>query len=412
MPVVTSKKSAVPAAQAVAEKAAAKKKAAEPVEEVEEEMEEMEEEDNAKKMEELVETLKSLEAAELFKVMKVALSHAEKKSKAEAKTGKSGRGKKAGSAPKGVAPPQLRKPRAWVDFTLAHALENGWEEFVVQQKKKNKETGETTVEEIVMPASMEVTDDEGNVFHVYTDSVDDKHPQGRQMIQKEAMSLSKQRKTENHETWAEFEAQYEEEEGDEKSVASGSGSAVTVVRKSAAEKAAELAEKKAAVAAAKEAEKAEKKAAKEAEKAEKKAAAEAEKAAKKAAKEAEKAEKTPAKKGLVAAAAAKAVLAEKKAVPAKAAAPLKAAGGAGAAAAAKPVAKKPAAAKKDSWVCPTQDGAVYPWTWNGTEYMRNCHNQVWLKDEEGSIGDWQGVYLPAENKIDDSAEEPSFEDEE
>lgn len=118
MPVVTSKKSAVPAAQAVAEKKmAAKKKVEEPVEEVEEEMEEVEEEDNAKKMEEVVEMLKSLEAAELFKVMKVALSHAEKKSKAEAKTGKSGRGKKAGSAPKGVAPPQLRKPRAWVDFT-------------------------------------------------------------------------------------------------------------------------------------------------------------------------------------------------------------------------------------------------------------------------------------------------------
>jgi hypothetical protein len=412
MPVVTSKKSAVPAAQAVAEKKmAAKKKVEEPVEEVEEEMEEVEEEDNAKKMEEVVEMLKSLEAAELFKVMKVALSHAEKKSKAEAKTGKSGRGKKAGSAPKGVAPPQLRKPRARVDFTLAQALENGWEEFVVQQKKKNKDTGETTVEEIVMPASMEVTDEEGNVFHVYTDSVDNKHPQGRQMIQKEAMSLSKQRKTEGHETWAEFEAQYEEEEGDEKSVASGSGSAVTVVRKSAAEKAAELAEKKAAAAAAKEAEKAEKKALKEAEKAEKKAAAEAEKAEKKAAKEAEKAGKAPAKKGLVSAAAAKTVLAEKKAVPAKAAAPLKAAGGAGAAAA-KPVAKKPAAAKKDSWVCPSDDGAVYPWTWNGVEYMRNCHNQVWLKDEEGSIGDWQGVYLPAENKIDDSAEEPSFEDEE
>lgn len=281
---------------------------------------------------------------------------------------------------------------------------------MVQQKKKNKETGETTVEEIVMPASMEVTDEEGNVFHVYTDSVDDKHPQGRQMIQKEAMSLSKQRKTEGHETWAEFEAQYEEEEGDEKSVASGSGSAVTVVRKSAAEKAAELAEKKASVAAAKEAEKAGKKALKEAEKAEKKAAAEAEKAEKKAAKEAEKAGKAPVKKGLVAASAAKTVLAEKKA-PAKAATPLKAAGGAGAAAA-KPVAKKPVVAKKDSWVCPSDDGAVYPWTWNGVEYMRNCHNQVWLKDDEGSIGDWQGVYLPAENKIDDSAEEPSFEDEE
>jgi hypothetical protein len=104
----------------------------------------------------------------------------------------------------------------------------------------------------------------------------------------------------------------------------------------------------------------------------------------------------------VAAGAAKAVLAAKKAEPAKPAA-----------VAAKPVAKKPAApAKKDAFVCPTQDGAVYPWTWNGVEYMRNCHNQVWLADEEGSIGDWQGVYLVAENKIDDSAEEPAFDEEE
>lgn len=404
MPVVTSKKTAVPAASAVvAKKMAAKKKVEEPVEEVEEEMEEeMEEDDAAKKMEEVMETLKSLEAAELFKVMKAALSAAEKKSKAEAKTGKSGRSKKAGSAPKGVAPPQLRKPRAWVDFTLANALENGWEEFVVQQKKKNKETGETTVEEIVMPESMEVTDEEGNVFHVYTDSVDEKHPQGRQMIQKEAMSLSKQRKTSSHETWAEFEAQYEEEEGDEKSVASGSGSAVTVVRKSAAEKAAELAEKKAEKAAEKEAAKAEKAAEKERVKAEKAAAAAALKAEKAAEKAASKAATAPAKKGLVAAAAAKTVLAAKAAPKAAAAA-----------AAPKPVAKKPAAGgKKDSWVCPTQDGAVYPWTWNGTEYMRNCHNQVWMKDEEGGIGDWQGVYLPAEGKIDDSAEEPSFDEEE
>ena len=409
MPVVSKKTavptaSAVPAAAVVAKKMAAKKKE-EPVEEVVEEVEEVEEEAEEEvevsQMDSILAALKELEAAELFKVMKVALAAAEKKSKTGAKAA-TGRGKKAGSAPKGVAPPQLKKPRAWVDYTLAHALDNGWEEFVVQQKKKDKATGEMMVEEIVMPASETVTDEEGNVFNVYEGSVDEKHPLGRQMIQKEAMSLSKQRKASGHETWAEFEAQYEEEEGDEKSVASGSGSAVTVVRKSAAEKAAELAEKKAAAAAKKEAEKEKKKAEKEAEKEKKKATKEAEKAAKKAEKEAEKAAKAPAAKktGPVAAGAAKAVLAAKKAEPKPVAA-------------AKPaVAKKPVAGKKDTFVCPTDDGAVYPWTWNGVEYLRNCHNQVWLKDEEGSIGDWQGVYLPAENKIDDSAEEPAFEDEE
>lgn len=408
MPVVSKKivptaSTVVPAAASVAKKMAAKKKE-EPVEEVEEEVEEVEEveeEVEVSKMESILAALKELETDELFKVMKQALSAAEKKSKTGAKAA-TGRGKKAGSAPKGVAPPQLKKPRAWVDFTLAHALDNGWEEFVVQQKKKDKATGETTVEEIVMPASETATDDEGNVFNVYEGSVDEKHPLGRQMIQKEAMSLSKQRKAEGHETWAEFEAQYEEDEGDEKSVASGSGSSVTVVRKSAAEKAAELAAKKEAVAAKKEEEKAAKKAEKEAAAAEKKAAKEEEKAAKKAEKDAEKAAKAPAVKrtGPVAAGAAKATLAAKKAEPKTVAA--------------KPAAavKKVVAGKKDSFVCPTQDGAVYPWTWNGVEYMRNCHNQVWLKDEEGSIGDWQGVYLPAENKIDDSAEEPAFDDEE
>jgi hypothetical protein len=137
-------------------------------------------------VEEVLASLKGLESAELFKVMKQALVEAEKRSKAAAVPKKAAT-KKAGSMPKGVVPPQLRKPRAWVDFTLKHALEHGWEAFTVYQTKKDKATGEKVEEEIEMPASELL-----NGANVYKGSVDEKHPNGKQLIHKDAMSLSKQ----------------------------------------------------------------------------------------------------------------------------------------------------------------------------------------------------------------------------
>ena len=357
-------------------------------------------------------TLKSLEAADLFKVMKQALAAAEKRSTGVAPRGRAAAAKKTGSMPKGVVPPQLRKPRAWVDFTLQHALENGWEAFTVFQTKKDKVTGEKIEEEIEMPASIL-----HDGAYVYEGSVTDKCPTGKQLIHKDAMSLSKQRwapkeKTGTHpELYAEFEAQYVEEAAAEvDDTASETTAKKVVVRKTAAEKAAEAEEKK----AAKEAEKAAKKAEKEAEKAAKAAAKEAEKAEKKAAKEAEKAAKKaekeaakkPTTKAPVPAAAVKAAV---KAPVKAAAAPVKAA----AAAPVKAPVKKAAVAapKKEEWSCPA-DGMVHPWSYKGKQYLRNSDNEVWLRGADGGCGEWQGVYLPAEDRIDDSVPEPVFDDEE
>jgi hypothetical protein len=355
-------------------------------------------------MDALLASLKSLDAADLLKVMKLALAETEKRVKGVVPRGRAAAAKKAGSMPKGVVPPQLRKPRAWVDFTLQHALQNGWEAFTVYQTKKDKVTGEKEEEEIEMP---------GSVLHdgayVYDGSVTEKTPAGRQLIHKDAMSLSKQRwapkdKKGTHQAlYEEFEATYVEEAIEVPDAASVASSK-KVTKTTAAEKAAAAAAKK----EAKEAEKAEKKAEKEAEKAAKKAEKEAEKAAKKAEKEAEKAAKKaekeatkkPAAKAPVPAAAVKKGAAAP--APVKAAAPVKTA---------VVVKAKPASAvKAEEWKCP-EDGMVHPWPYKGKQYLRNSDNEVWLKAADGSCGDWQGKYVPAEDRIDDSVPEPEFEDE-
>ena len=357
-------------------------------------------------VDEVLAALKGLEAPELFKVMKQALAEAEKRSKSSASAPKKAAAKKAGSMPKGVVPPQLRKPRAWVDFTLKHALEHGWEAFTVYQTKKDKTTGEKVEEEIEMPASELL-----NGANVYKDSVDEKHPSGKQLIHKDAMSLSKQRwapkeKTGTHHAlYLEFEASYVvEADADSDSAAEPSTvSKTVVVRKTAAEKAAEAEAKK----AAKEAEKAAKKAEKDAEKEAKKAEKEAEKEAKKAEKEAEKEAKKTAK-AVPAAAVKKAVVAAKPAAVPKAAVAKPAA--VPKAAPAKPAAAKPAV-KPAAWSCPA-DGMVHPWPYKGKQYLRNSDNEVWLKGEDGGCGEWQGMYRAEGDLIDDSVPEPVFDDEE
>jgi hypothetical protein len=354
---------------------------------------------NELEMDVVLATLKSLEAADLFKVLKTVVAEAEKKAKSDAKSSGAS-AKKKGSAPKGVVPNQLRKPRAWVEFTLQHALANGWESFTVRQTKKDKVTGEKVEEEIEMPGS--VLHDGA---HVYEGSVTEKTPAGKQLIHKDAMSLSKQRwapkeKSGSHpELYAEFEASYVEEEVPVSETASTTSSKV-VVKMTAAEKAAAAEAKK----AEKEAEKAAKKAEKEAEKAAKKAEKEAEKAAKKAEKEAEKAakkaEKEAAKKPAVKAPVPAAAVKKTVAAPVKAAAvPVKAA------AVPKAVAKPVAAPVEEEWSCPA-DGMVHPWSYKGKKYFRNHDNEVWVKGADGSCGDWAGVFLPAEDRIDDSVPEP------
>jgi len=336
----------------------------------------------AASVEAVLASLKGLESAELFKVMKQALVEAEKRSKTAAVPKKTA-AKKAGSMPKGVVPPQLRKPRAWVDFTLKHALEHGWEAFTVYQTKKDKVTGEKVEEEIEMPCSELL-----NGAHVYKDSVDEKHPAGKQLIHKDAMSLSKQHwapkeKTGTHHAlYLEFEASYVEEVSSAASSDSESEKKV-IVRKTAAEKAAETAAKKAEKEAEKEAKRAEK---------------EAEKEAKKAA------------KTVPAAAVKKAATVPKPAAAApKPVATPKAAVTAATKPAAKPAVKP--VAKKEEWSCPA-DGMVHPWPYKGKQYLRNSDNEVWLKGEDGGCGEWQGIFKPTEDRIDDSVPEPVFDDEE
>jgi DNA polymerase III gamma/tau subunit len=339
-----------------------------------------------------------MELTDLLKFIKSCVAEAEKKAK-HLPTAAKGGAKKTGSMPKGAVPPQLKKPRAWVEYTLKHALENGWESFTIHQSHKDKESGEKVEEEIEMPASVL-----HNGAYVYEDSVDEAHPDGRQIIHKEAMSLSKQRKEANHPTYAEFEAQYVPEASeDEKSVATSTASSKkSVVKKTAAEKEAEKAAKKAEKEAAASAKKAEKEEEKERKKAEKEAEKAAAKAAKEVEKEAKKAEKKPATKSVVpakaiakpaapaATPAKKAVTAEEKPAPA---APKK-----------KPAPAKPADDIPD-------DGMVHPWTYNGKKYLRNAQGETWTVGADGGMGAWAGLYSAATDKLDTKAAEPTFDDE-
>jgi len=162
-------------------------------------------ESNESKTEMILSTLKNVETSELFKILKVTVSEMERKWK-ENKP----KEKKKGSLEKGTIPNQLIKPRAWVEYTLNDAKTNGWESFTINRKKKDKETKSVTEECVTMSESVEK-----NGVHVFKDSITDDCPNGRKMINKEAMSLSKYRKESGHKSYSEFEAQYEVEEVEE-----------------------------------------------------------------------------------------------------------------------------------------------------------------------------------------------------
>ena len=159
--------------------------------------------------------LKDMDLENLFKVMKVVTAETEKKSKEAAKVVAKGKAKasakaaKRASAVKGVMPPHLMKPRAWVEFVLAYARKNGWEAFTAQQTRKDKDTDMKVVETIEMPGSVL---HEG--VHIFEGSISEKDPKGKMLIQKDAMSLSKvwwaQKTSEgtHEELYREFEAQY------------------------------------------------------------------------------------------------------------------------------------------------------------------------------------------------------------
>ena len=125
------------------------------------------------------ESLKEFSLEELLSLTANAVAEAKKKAKS--KPAAKEKAEKKGSMPKGVVPPQLRIPHAWVAATLQDTHANGWEAFEV--------TGKT-------PATYGAS-----VFqegaHVFADS-------GKPMNHKLAMSLSKQRKEKQPAKYAAF----------------------------------------------------------------------------------------------------------------------------------------------------------------------------------------------------------------
>jgi hypothetical protein len=91
---------------------------------------------------------------------------------------------------------------------LEYARKHGWESYTVTQTKKDKATGEKSVEEVTMPGSVL-----HNGEHIFKDSISEEAPNGKRFIQKDAMSLSKvwwSKGTGTHEDrYREFERQYD-----------------------------------------------------------------------------------------------------------------------------------------------------------------------------------------------------------
>lgn len=351
-------------------------------------------------IEQLTQQFKEMDVADLFKALKAGLTVAQ--SKATSKKAK------AGSMPKGACPPQLKLNNAWVAHVKDYVNQNGWEAFSVPTTMTDKETGAKTVVVEELPAS--ILHDGAYIFE---GSVTEKTPQGVQVSHKHAMTLSKQWKegaTTAH-LYEAFVESFDPEESDVESVASTES--VTVVRTTMAEKIAAKAVKDAEAArvkAAKEAEKAAAKAAKDAEKEAKEREAAELKARKAMEAEAAKAEK------LRAAAEAEALKAAKvpKAAVVKAAAPKKEAASASVPAKAKAAtivkAVVKAAPAVKAWSC-EDDGNAHSWPHNGKIYARNFTNDVWECDAAGNVVKWAGVYLLAEDRIDETAPEPAYADE-
>jgi hypothetical protein len=341
-------------------------------------------------IDDLIAQFKLLSQPDLFKAMKQLTNVLEKASKDAAKPTKAKKASKKAANPN-KSYDQLKKPRAWVNFVLQDALQNGWPAFSITQSKKDKDSGDKIEEITDMPES-ECVDG----VYCYKGSVDPATGKGKPMITKHAMSLSKIYWSNKDKTgtrkdlYDAFEEQYVNDSGNESAAASESESQdekkVVVVRKTASQKTREAEEKKAAKLAEKEAAK---------------LAKEAEKAAAKAAKEAEKAAK-PASKAKAAAAPASPAAPVAPVAPAAPVAPV-AAAPAPATATAAPKAKKPVApkAKKvvDNWVAPDEDG-FHDWTWDNKLYFRNFKNHIFTQTADGQVGEWVGLWIPAELRFD------------
>ena len=298
------------------------------------------------------ESLKGLSVEELLAVITAAAAEAKKVAKAAPKVKETK--EKKGSMPKGVVPPQLHKPRAWVDFVLADANAHGWPAITVKGQKEP------------LPAS--VKRDGQYVFE----------STGKPLNNKQAMSLSKQywdRKaaTGTHQKLYEsFEEQYvapepaaPKEASEEEVKEEAPKKKVAAPKKTEEEKAAEKLAKKDATAAAKAATK----------------AAEKPKKVVKEAVEVPKAAEVP-----------KATEAPKEAT--------------------KP--KKVKKASKEEEEVPFEaenDGMAREWVLKGKKVFRDFDGNMWERTEEGEAGPWMGKYDAATKTLDASADEPLCDDE-
>lgn len=52
---------------------------------------------------------------------------------------------------------------------------------------------------------------------------------------------------------------------------------------------------------------------------------------------------------------------------------------------------------------PSINALLYPWIYKGKKYLHNSYNEVWTESE-----DWQGVYLPTEDRFDNTVPEPEL----
>jgi hypothetical protein len=380
-------------------------------------------------VDDILEAVKQLSADSLFKVNAAVMAELKKRSKGL---------KEKEVSPKKRAAPQLDKSRKWVEFTEAYATAHGWEEFELQQKKKDG-----TIDVEVIAAGVE---NEDGIF-VIGDT-------GKKLIRKQAMVLSKlwwspKAKSGTHpEVYEAFEEQYvapavSETASEADSEESGATTS-TVVRKTSAEKQAEKEAKEKAKKEAKDKKEAEKEAKKEKAAALKDAMGKLREAikAKKVpeleeaiqgvlAAEVKEDDKTLAKavelkaaleamaakttkvtitKTVKSAAAPAAVPAAKPAAAApKPAAPAvkPAAPAAKPAAAPKTAAAAPAAKEADSWVPPKNPASLKRWVFKGKKYFRTGLNEVWERSEEDDEqGDWVGLFDPETNDFDTSVPEP------
>jgi hypothetical protein len=353
-------------------------------------------------------SLKGMSASEMMKIVKAVTSQLDKKIKSEEKILVKVSQKASKGVPrKGYRPPQLRKNVAWVEFVLKDALKNGWPEFKVPDGD----------DEITMPQSV---DSDG--AWIYEDSITDDQPDGRQIIRKEAMSLSKMYKTSRQDLWLAFESEFvkipvpDDEKKSVEAVEEKPKRSLTLAEKEA-ERARIKAEKKAVDDAAKAEAKRLKQEAKTQANAIKEAAKQAAKNAAAAAKGAVSIPKKAVKKSTAPVKAGAVTISLSSSSSSSSSTPLPTVAtmpkltikkSATPAAAAKPATT--AAVVVAEWSCPDDDG-VYPWAFKGRNYLRNFHNQIWRKTETGELGAWVGVYQTTSKSIDTSQPEPTFSEE-